>query len=111
MRIAVAAAFLVGLQVRGRWNDAAGQPQPIPVTSLPGSESQPYFSPDGKKIVYAWTGENGENSDLYVQSLDDGAVRRFTTDAADDLSPAWSPDGSRIAWLRTGSKETAVFVG
>ena len=73
-------------QVRGRSGGPA-QPQVIPVTSLPGTESQPYFSPDGKKIVYVWSGENGENSDLYVQSLDDGAVRRITTDPADDLSP------------------------
>jgi Tol biopolymer transport system component len=86
------------------------QPQIIPVTSMPGAENQPYFSPDGKKIVYVWGGENGENSDIYVQSLDDGFIRRFTTDPADDLSPVWSPDGSRIAWLRMGSSESAVFV-
>ena len=54
--------------------------------------------------------ERGELRILYVQSLDDGSVRRFTTDPADDLSPVWSPDGTRIAWLRTGRGATAVFV-
>jgi Tol biopolymer transport system component len=78
---------------------------------MPGSESQPAFSPDGKKMVYVWGGENGDNSDLYVQSLDDGSVRRFTNDPAEDFSPVWSPDGTRIAWLRTGLTATAVFVG
>jgi Tol biopolymer transport system component len=105
----VAAGWMI-VQSRGRsaWST---QPQITSVTSLPGSEDQPYFSPDGKKIVYVWTGETGENKDLYIQSLEDNSVRRFTTDPADDLSPVWSPDGSRIAWLRTGQGETAVFVG
>jgi Tol biopolymer transport system component/serine/threonine protein kinase len=93
--------------------DRSGNARPaqiVPVTSLPGSETQPYFSPDGRKLVYVWTGENGDNADLYVQSLDDGSVRRITTDTADDLSPVWSPDGLRIAWLRAGTVETGVFV-
>ncbi len=108
--VAVLAAVWTMMQTRGR----AGASTPVlivPVTSMPGSESQPYFSPDGKKIVYVWGGENGENKDLYIQSLDENAVRRFTTDRADDLSPVWSPDGSRIAWLRSGPNETAIFVG
>ena len=109
MVVALAAAGAVTWQVRSRTLGSA-QTQIVPVTSLPGSENQPYFSPDGKKIVYVWSGENGDNPDLYIQSLDDGSVRRFTTDPADDLSPVWSPDGTRIAWLRTGRNETAVFV-
>ena len=110
--VAVLAALAAGSllwQARER-SAGSSQFQVIPLTSLPGPETQPYFSPDGKKIVYVWGGENGENTDLYIQSLEDGAVRRMTTDPAGDLSPAWSPDGSRIAWLRTGGSETAVFV-
>jgi serine/threonine protein kinase len=96
-------------QVRDR-SAGSAQPEIVSVTSMPGAESQPNFSPDGKSIVYVWDGENGTNSDLYVQSLVDGSVRRLTSDPADDLSPVWSPDGSRIAWLRMGPSETAVFV-
>jgi Tol biopolymer transport system component len=107
--VLAAAAGTKMLQFRGR-PASTSPPQIVPVTSLPGSESQPYFSPDGKKIVYVWGGENGQNLDLYIQSLENNVVRRFTTDSAKDLSPAWSPDGSRIAWLRTGPKETAIFV-
>ena len=98
------------VQVRNRINESEAQPQITLLTSLPGVESQPYFAPDGKRIVYVWSGESGENPDIYVQSLEDGSVRRITTDAASDLSPVWSPDGSQIAWLRTGAGETAVFV-
>src|SRR5262249_4742957 len=53
--VAVAAAGWMIMQSRAR---SAGSltPQITPVTSMPGSESQPYFSPDGKKIVYVWDG-------------------------------------------------------
>jgi Tol biopolymer transport system component len=107
--IALVAAGVMTLQFRSRLGNSA-QPQITPVTSMAGSESQPYFSPDGKKMVYVWGGEDGQNLDLYIQSLEDNSVRRFTTDPADDLSPVWSPDGSRIAWMRTSRNETAVFV-
>jgi eukaryotic-like serine/threonine-protein kinase len=107
--VALTLAGVIIWEVRNRSNFSSPA-QIIPVTSLPGAESQPYFSPDGKRIVYVWGGENGENSDLYVQSLEDGSVRRFTTDPAEDLSPVWSPDGLRIAWLRKGRNESAVFV-
>src|SRR5204863_8327514 len=86
------------------------QLQSLTLTSSPGREFQPSISPDGKKVVYSASGETGENTDIYVQTL--GVVQpfRLTTDAAADLSPVWSPDGLRIAWLRTGPKETAIFV-
>jgi Tol biopolymer transport system component len=106
--LAIAVSAIV--QVRNRMTESEAQPQITLLTSLPGIESQPYFAPDGKRIVYVWSGENGENSDIYVQSLEDGSVRRITTDPAKDVSPVWSPDGSRIAWLRTGAAESGVFV-
>ncbi|MEO8369007.1 MAG: protein kinase [Candidatus Solibacter sp.] len=105
----IVAVAVIAWQLRSRAGTLPGQV--IPITTMPGSESQPAFSPDGKKLVYVWSGENGGNSDIYIQNLDDGSVVRFTTDPAEDISPVWSPDGTRIAWLRTGRAETAVFVG
>ncbi len=81
-----------------------------PVTTFPGVETQPYFSPDGEKIVYVWRREESRNSDIYVRTLATGEQMRLTTDPAEDLSPVWSPDGKQIAFLRTSPKETAVFV-
>jgi Tol biopolymer transport system component len=101
---------LTVFQVRG-WRSKSNAPSQVTiVTSLPGEESQPYFSPDGKRIAYVWSGENGDNPDIYVQSLADGSVRRMTAGPENDWSPTWSPDGWRIAWLRTTAHESAILI-
>ncbi len=112
--VAVAAALFVCVLliggVRERLGETEVQPEVKPITSISGREYQPYFSPDGKSIVYAWDSEVGDGPDIYTMSLESNEVRRITTDPADDVSPIWSPDGQRIAWLRSKRDETAIFV-
>lgn len=50
-------------------------------------------SPDGRQVVYSALGH------LYVRPLPDGEPRRLTRDAAHEAWPAFSPDGSRIAYV------------
>jgi len=38
------------------------------------------------------------NWDIYSVAADGTDLRRLTTDPADDLDPAWSPDGTRLAF-------------
>ncbi len=57
----------------------------------------PTFSPDGRSLAFAATA-NGM-ADLFVMSLEDETVRRLTNDLYTDLQPAWSPDGSAIAFV------------
>jgi Tol biopolymer transport system component/predicted Ser/Thr protein kinase len=80
----------------------APAPAPVlkPLTSDPGREYHPSFSPEGTQVAYAWNGEKQDNFDIYVKLIDSGARLRLTTDAADEYSPAWSPDGRWIAFLR-----------
>jgi len=73
------------------------------LTSYPGIEKQPSFSPDGNQVAFAWTGEQGDNADIYVKLLGSGKPLRLTTDPAADYSPAWSPDGRWIAFVRNNS--------
>lgn len=72
----------------------------VPLTSYPGREAEPSFSPDGSQVAFSWEGESESNRDIYVKVLGSERPLRLTSDAALDGSPAWSPDGSRIAFLR-----------
>jgi Tol biopolymer transport system component/DNA-binding winged helix-turn-helix (wHTH) protein len=82
----------------------------VPFTSVPGSESQPAFSPDGKQIAFVGSGEKGDNEDIYVKLLDAGDALRLTTSPAAETSPAWSPDGRYLAFVRQTAEEAGVYV-
>ena len=72
----------------------------LPLTGAPGNETNPAFSPDGRQIAYAWDGGGspGERS-IYVRLVDGGNPLRLTSGAEDD-NPVWSPEASKIAFLR-----------
>jgi serine/threonine protein kinase len=72
----------------------------VPLTSYPGNESSPSFSPDGTQVAFAWDGEKQDNWDIYVKQIGVEPPYRLTNDPAMDYSPAWSPDGRLIAFLR-----------
>jgi serine/threonine protein kinase len=75
-------------------------PSIVPFTSYQGSETDPVFSPDGKRVAFAWTGEADRNRNLYVRTIGDENLTPLTKGPADDFAPSWSPDGKRIAFLR-----------
>lgn len=70
-----------------------------PVTSYPGDEREPSFSPDGRQVAFSWNGEDA-NRHIYVKLLGEQRPLRLTNDSAEDSDPAWSPDGKQIAFLR-----------
>ena len=94
---------IAGLAVRNFLPTAEAPPEPlqaVPLTSYPGLEGPPTFSPDGNQVAFAWAGEKQDNTDIYVKLIGPGPPLRLTTDPAIDRSPAWSPDGRHIAFHR-----------
>jgi Tol biopolymer transport system component len=69
-------------------------------------DTEPAWSPDGAQIAFVrlHLSDSAQrpsfNEELYVMRADGSAVRRLTHRAFEDLSPSWSPDGSRIAFVR-----------
>ncbi|MCC6859016.1 MAG: PD40 domain-containing protein [Bryobacterales bacterium] len=82
----------------------------IPLTSYPGSESQPSFSPDGNQVAFAWNASSEDNWDIYIKVVDAGTPLRLTSNPATDYSPAWSPDGRHIAFLRQSEENSGFYL-
>jgi Tol biopolymer transport system component len=66
------------------------------LTALAGHEDHPSLSPDGQWFVYA--ASTAGNFDIYLQSVRGANPIQLTSDPADDIQPAFSADGSRIAF-------------
>jgi Tol biopolymer transport system component/DNA-binding winged helix-turn-helix (wHTH) protein len=97
------AVSLLGLRTASKSGDARPLLQTVtPLTSLPGIQRSPSFSPDGRQVAFAWAGPAGDILHIYIQSVDGGPPRRLTADPAPENFPEWSPDGSRIAFIRRG---------
>ncbi|MBM3745353.1 MAG: hypothetical protein FJW34_06115 [Acidobacteria bacterium] len=110
---ASAGVFVAALASGAWWWYLRHQSPParlLPVTSMPGHESQPALSPDGQQVAFVWTGENGANPDIYVKAVGAANQLRLTTDPATDHSPAWSPSGVQIAFLRNSPGGAAVWL-
>ncbi len=68
------------------------------------SATEPAFSPDGKRLVFARLG-----SGIFRMNLDGTGLRRLTSGAR-DIYPVWSPDGKRIAFLRASRNAWRLYV-
>lgn len=67
-------------------------------------EGEPAFSPDGKSMAYT-SGPDPAARQIYVRSVAGSAPIRITSDGRLNVSPVWSPDGTRIAYVAVKAGE------
>jgi Tol biopolymer transport system component/polyisoprenoid-binding protein YceI len=71
------------------------------ITDATRPAADPTLSPDGTRVAFSAFTKDG-NNDVFVVDADGSGRTRLTAGPEYDLTPAWSPDGRRIAFARDG---------
>lgn len=109
--VAVLVVLSIGSVVFSQiWSPEAIQPLPKrPLTTMRGVENQPKLSPDGQHIAFIWFGEDGNQSDVYVQSLSGDAPIQLTDSPYNEVSPVWAPDGNSLVFVKFAEEGCGLF--
>jgi tricorn protease len=93
---AVSARAIVFVYANDLWTVGRNGGEARRLTSSPGTESDPHFSPDGRWL--AFTGQYAGNTDVYVIPAEGGEPRRLTWHPGADEARGWTPDARRIVF-------------
>lgn len=100
------AGLLSGYLYRqSRQNRSAGNsPSVQPIVTIPGLKGDLAFSRDGKILAFTSEGDSLDSQNIYLNLRPGQEPTRLTTHPYNDHSLAWSPDNTRIAFLRSGNR-------
>lgn len=80
--------------------------EPESVAEVRGGPAQLRWAPDGNHL--AFVSGRGDHAFIGVTRVGSGEVRYLDPSVDHDSNPAWSPDGSRIAYVRTPNVRSAL---
>jgi Tol biopolymer transport system component len=73
----------------------------------PGPTPPPGFT--NEQIAYTWTGDSPEG-DIYLMYANGAGKTRLTNAPGTESEPTWSPDGSKLAFVRTSGGVSQIHV-
>jgi TolB protein len=70
------------------------------ITNLGGANFAPYFTPDGRRIIFSSNYKNPRSRDfeLYLVNADGSGLEQVTNHPEFDGFPMFSPDGTKLVW-------------
>ncbi len=90
------------------WMSFAAKAEPVTWVQTRGASRQLHFSPDGSKL--AFVSLRGDHSFVGIYDLAAKMVRWLDPSVDEDGEPVWSPDGTRIAFIRVpASSKVTLF--
>jgi TolB protein len=95
-------------------SDGSNQRQ---ITNLGGANFAPFFTPDGRKIIFSsnhHTDPRAGNFDLFLIGVDGQGLEQITFETRFDGFPQFSPDGTKLVWASNrhagNPRETNIFI-
>src|SRR6185436_16222698 len=115
--------LLVAFVVAGATVMLRAQTPPTPVPKSPPTVDQilslkragsPEISPDGRWVAYTiretnWD-DNAYETEIWLADAASGATRQLTNAKKSSQSPAWSPDGSKLAFSSDRTDKRQIYV-
>src|SRR4029077_2214203 len=71
--------------------------RPMNITSSPGYDNQPAFTPDGASVLFTSIRGGGTPPDIYRSDIASGATSQVTRTPESEYSPTVTPDGAHIS--------------
>lgn len=68
------------------------------------------IAPDGKRVVYGLIDAKNGKSDIWIYEIASGSRTRITTDPVRSVFPAWSREGTKVAYSSTRSGKPVIYV-
>ena len=89
------------------WTVPRSGGQAARLTTGPGEETNPVFSPDGSMV--AFSGRYDGNVDVFVVPSSGGVPKRLTWHPGPDAAQGWTPDGKRVLFSSGRSAAPAGY--
>ncbi len=82
----------------------------VPLTSEAGQQDEAAFSPDGSRIAFVWARSGAGSRNIFIKQIGSETLFRLTDGNEMDYSPAWSPDGTQIAYRTVSDHGLGVYL-